>query len=68
MHNFPGQDLGTFEVCAGPCMAAADTIDITLRGQGTHAAFPHQGRDVIVKLSHDPAINGSALLSRAGLI
>ncbi len=27
-----------------------------------------QGRDVIVKLSHDPAINGSALLSRAGLI
>ncbi len=48
MHNFPGQDLGTFEVCAGPCMAAADTIDITLKGQGTHAAFPHQGRDVIV--------------------
>jgi len=48
MHNFPGQNVGTFEVCAGPCMAAADTIDIVLRGQGTHAAFPHQGRDPIV--------------------
>ncbi len=29
-------------------MASADSIDITLRGRGTHAAFPHLGTDVIV--------------------
>ncbi|MBI78222.1 MAG: peptidase M20 [Rhodospirillaceae bacterium] len=52
MHNFPGQDIGTFAVCPGPAMAAADTIDITLKGQGTHAAFPHQGTDVMVAASH----------------
>jgi hippurate hydrolase len=48
MHNFPGQDLGTFGICTGPAMAAADTIDITLTGKGTHAAFPHLGTDVMV--------------------
>jgi hippurate hydrolase len=52
MHNFPGQDLGTFEVCAGPAMAATDTMEIWVRGQGTHAAFPHEGQDVIVAASH----------------
>ena len=48
MHNFPGQPLGTFGVCPGPAMAAADSLDITLRGKGTHAAFPHLGTDVMV--------------------
>ena len=48
MHNFPGQPLGTFGVCPGPAMAAADTFDIRLKGQGTHAAFPHMGTDVMV--------------------
>ena len=52
MHNFPGQDVGTFAVCPGPAMAAADTIDIKIKGQGTHAAFPHQGTDVMVAASH----------------
>ena len=52
MHNFPGQDVGTFGVCPGPAMAAAQTIDITLKGKGTHAAFPQQGTDVMVAASH----------------
>lgn len=52
MHNFPGQDIGTFGVCVGPAMAAADTLDITITGQGTHAAFPHLGDDVMVAASH----------------
>ena len=52
MHNFPGQNLGTFEVCPGPAMAAADTLEIWVRGKGTHAAFPHEGQDVIVAASH----------------
>ena len=52
MHNFPGQDIGTFGVCVGPAMAAADTLDITITGKGTHAAFPHLGDDVMVAASH----------------
>jgi len=52
MHNFPGQDLGTFEICDGPAMAATDTVEIWVRGKGTHAAFPHEGQDVIVAASH----------------
>ncbi|MEC8622272.1 MAG: amidohydrolase, partial [Pseudomonadota bacterium] len=52
MHNFPGQDIGTFAVCAGPSMAAADTFEIKIRGKGTHAAFPHMGSDVMVAAAH----------------
>ena len=52
MHNFPGQEIGSFAVCPGPAMAAADTFDITLRAQGTHAAFPHMGDDVMVAAAH----------------
>src|SRR5690606_26009482 len=52
MHNFPGQPLGTFGICPGPAMAAADSLDIVLRGKGTHAAFPHLGTDVMVAASH----------------
>ncbi|MBT5047455.1 MAG: amidohydrolase [Rhodospirillaceae bacterium] len=52
MHNFPGQDIGTFGVCVGPAMAAADTLDITITGQGTHAAFPHLGDDVMTAAAH----------------
>lgn len=52
MHNFPGQELGTFAVCQGPAMAAADTFDIVLRGSGTHAGFPHMGNDVLVAAAH----------------
>ena len=52
MHNFPGQDIGTFAVCPGPSMAAADTFEIKIRGKGTHAAFPHMGSDVMVAAAH----------------
>ncbi|MBB43808.1 MAG: peptidase M20 [Rhodospirillaceae bacterium] len=52
MHNFPGQKLGTFAVCQGPAMAAADTFDISLRGSGTHAGFPNTGTDVVVAAAH----------------
>jgi len=41
MHNLPGMAVGQFGVRAGPIMAAADVIDITLKGKGGHAAMPH---------------------------
>jgi amidohydrolase len=48
MHNFPGQDIGTFAVCRGPAMAAADRFDIRIQGKGGHAAAPHLATDGIV--------------------
>jgi hippurate hydrolase len=48
MHNIPGVDVGRFMVRQGPCMAAADSLDITVQGKGVHAAAPHLGTDPIV--------------------
>ncbi len=52
LHNWPGLPLGQIAVHSGPVMACADSIDITVRGHGAHAAMPHQGSDVILAASH----------------
>lgn len=48
MHNWPGVDVGTFGVHAGPAMAAVDLFEIELLGTGAHAAMPQLGDDPIV--------------------
>jgi hippurate hydrolase len=48
LHNWPWLPVGTFAMCPGPAMAAADQFEITITGQGCHAAMPHTGRDPIV--------------------
>ena len=48
MHNMPGMPVGSFAVCPGPMMAAADSFEIRITGQGAHAAMPHLGVDPIV--------------------
>ena len=45
MHNMPGQPTGSFAICTGPIMAAADEFEIILTGKGGHAAKPHEGVD-----------------------
>src|SRR5690606_26575167 len=45
MHNWPGLDVGTFAVHAGPVMASSNSFDIVVRGKGAHAAMPHLGHD-----------------------
>jgi amidohydrolase len=52
VHNMPGLETGTFNLRSGPLMAAYDTFQITVRGQGGHAAMPHQSIDPIVVGSH----------------
>ncbi len=52
MHNKPGMAPGSFAIRPGPLLAAADRIYITVGGTGTHAAYPHLGRDPIVAASH----------------
>ncbi|MGB0571633.1 MAG: M20 aminoacylase family protein [Alphaproteobacteria bacterium] len=51
MHNWPGMPVGEFAVAPGPMMAAFDIFDLVIKGQGSHAAMPHQGVDSIVMAS-----------------
>jgi amidohydrolase len=48
LHNWPGMEAGTFAARPGPQMAAFDTFEITLIGQGAHAAIPHSGQDLLL--------------------
>src|SRR6185503_231754 len=48
MHNSPGYPTGTFMFNAGPSMSASDTVNITIRGKGGHAARPHLSVDPIL--------------------
>jgi amidohydrolase len=41
-------EVGQVVADAGPLAASADTFEITLVGQGAHAARPHESRDPIV--------------------
>lgn len=47
IHNWPGLKLGQFAIASGPIFASNSTFKIVIRGEGAHAAFPHEGRDPI---------------------
>jgi amidohydrolase len=47
MHNWPGLAAGQFAVHAGAMMAAFDTFEVVVEGQGSHGGMPHQGIDPI---------------------
>jgi amidohydrolase len=47
MHNWPGAPVGTFAVSSGPVMASSNDFRITIHGQGSHAALPHNGIDPV---------------------
>lgn len=51
LHNWPDLPLGHAQTRPGPIMAAADRFDITLRGQGGHAAQPQRTPDVLLAAS-----------------
>ncbi len=48
MHNIPGMATGRAGMRAGSAMASFDIFEITVSGDGTHAAMPHLGNDPIV--------------------
>ncbi|QYX58344.1 amidohydrolase [Roseovarius sp. SCSIO 43702] len=48
LHTMPGQEAGTFATCAGPVMAAVDTLHVEITGLGGHGALPHETRDPVV--------------------
>ena len=52
MHNWPGVPEGRFAIRPGPFFAATDKFEITVTGQGGHAAKPHDTVDPVVIASH----------------
>lgn len=50
-HNKPDLPVGTIGIKEGPLMAAVDRFFVTIKGEGTHAAAPHNGHDPIVTAS-----------------
>src|SRR5450432_2244129 len=52
LHVHPGLETGKFSFRAGPSMASADEIFITVRGKGGHAATPHLTVDTVLVASH----------------
>lgn len=51
IHNHPGVATGTFGFRAGPLMASSDSVRVTVRGRGSHAARPQHAIDPIVTAS-----------------
>ncbi len=47
IHNWPGMPAGHFGVTPGPIMASSNEFRIKVRGIGSHAALPHNGRDPV---------------------
>ncbi|GHE03305.1 amidohydrolase [Defluviimonas sp. 20V17] len=48
LHNSPSHGPGEFGVKKGPAMAGASFFDITITGQGSHAARPEESKDPVV--------------------
>lgn len=47
IHNWPGLKVGQFALKPGPMFGSSNTFKITIRGRGSHAAFPHEGIDPV---------------------
>jgi amidohydrolase len=48
LHGWPWLEVGIVGTRPGPLLAAADFLDVAVTGTGSHAAWPHQGRDPIL--------------------
>jgi hippurate hydrolase len=47
-HNIPGTGVGQITLRPGAITASIDIVDVVIRGEGGHGAFPHQARDPVV--------------------
>ena len=48
LHNLPGIPAGQFGIRPGGIMAATDEFQITIEGEGGHAAMPHNTIDPVI--------------------
>ncbi len=51
-HVWPNIPAGRIGVRSGLVMAAGDKLHFQVRGEGAHAAHPHQSKDALVAASH----------------
>lgn len=51
LHGWPWLPLGAVGVREGVFFAASDRFSIAVHGRGTHAAWPHDGRDPVLAAS-----------------
>lgn len=51
LHGWPQLPEGIVATRPGPLMAASDRFDITIKGTGSHAAWPHVSRDPVLAAS-----------------
>jgi amidohydrolase len=52
LHLWNFGPIGAIGVREGPMMACSDAFDLTVRGQGGHAAAPHRAIDPVVTAAH----------------
>jgi len=48
LHGWTGFPVGVVGTKPGPLFACSDRFEITITGEGSHAAFPHQSRDPVL--------------------
>jgi hippurate hydrolase len=48
LHNNPDLPVGSFALKPGAMMAGADAFELTVEGEGGHAAAPHQTADPVI--------------------
>ncbi|WP_343079317.1 M20 aminoacylase family protein [Ostreiculturibacter nitratireducens] len=51
IHNVPNLPFGHFHTTPGPIMAAVDTVYVTVKGRGGHAATPHETIDPLIAVT-----------------
>lgn len=50
-HVHPELSWGTVALDPGPVNASSDSVEITVEGEPSHAAYPHHGRDPILAIA-----------------
>jgi amidohydrolase len=70
IHNYPGLPLGTLEVRSGTMTCGSCGVKIQLKGQSSHAAYPHEARspqkalcELLEKLQLIPSSFSSELIN-----
>lgn len=63
MHIMPSMPMGEIGCCAGPMMAAVDTLEIEIKGRAAHGATPQLGNDAIMAMAHF-IVSAQATLTR----
>jgi amidohydrolase len=63
LHGWPGLPVGKISTKAGALLAATDGFTAEFVGSGTHAAYPHMGRDPIVTAC-EAVVNLQQVVSR----